>query len=113
MASIGDYAFAYCEALAKACIPGSVTSIGDYAFERCSEELAFTVSRDSWAEDWCRENGFRYDVRWRAEDAASERIKPPAQAKRGRPGFLGGSGSAVVFLGLCERNGAVGQAGHG
>ena len=56
---IGAYAFYTCDSLAYAVIPDSVTSIGEYAFA-CCPSLTVTVSRGSYAERYCAENGIRY-----------------------------------------------------
>ena len=56
--SIGDRAFYGCWFLSHITIPDSVTSIGDGAFEACA--LTLIVSRDSWAEEWCKDNGIDY-----------------------------------------------------
>lgn len=56
--SIGDRAFYGCWFLSHITIPDSVTSIGDGAFEACA--LTLIVSRDSWAEEWCKDNGMDY-----------------------------------------------------
>ena len=56
--SIGDRAFYGCWFLSHITIPDSVTSIGDGAFEAYA--LTLIVSRDSWAEEWCKDNGIDY-----------------------------------------------------
>ena len=80
--SIGDYAFVVCDSLTSITIPNSVTAIGEDAFFCCAsltsitipdsvtsiahsafsacESLTLTVSRDSWAEEWCKDNGMDY-----------------------------------------------------
>ncbi len=88
--SIGDYAFVYCSRLMDITIPDGVTRIGDYAFSRCNSlssiiipesvtyigynafitekgekffvlpSLVATVVRDSYAAEYCNENGIRY-----------------------------------------------------
>lgn len=58
--SIGDGAFAECDSLTSITIPDSVTNIAGNAFQNCSKVLTFTVSRNSWAAEWCKENGLNY-----------------------------------------------------
>ena len=60
MTSIGDYAFFFCDSLTAVTIPDSVTSIGEDAFSNCAETLTITVGRDSYAAQYCRENGLQY-----------------------------------------------------
>jgi len=37
-----------------------VTGIGEDAFYHCLKNAVFTVVRDSWAAQWCKENGLNY-----------------------------------------------------
>ncbi len=57
---IGNYAFCGCDSLTAVTIPGSVTSIGNWAFDGCSDDLTVTVDRDSYAEQYCKDNGLKY-----------------------------------------------------
>ena len=57
--SIGDRAFYGCWFLFDITIPDSVTSIGNGAFNGCAS-FTLIVSRDSWAEEWCKDNGIDY-----------------------------------------------------
>ena len=57
--SIGEGAFDYCPALTTITVPDSVVSIGKYAFNDCPL-LTVTVSRNSYAKQYCEENGIRY-----------------------------------------------------
>ena len=59
MTSIGDYAFATCDRLYSITIPDSVTSISSLAFNAV-DNITITVSRGSYAEQYCRLNGFQY-----------------------------------------------------
>ena len=56
---IGDRAFSFCFNMAEVTLPDSVTSIGNYAFYGCGS-LTLTVSRDSEAEQYCKENDLAY-----------------------------------------------------
>ena len=56
---IGDSAFSCCSSLTAITIPDSVTSIGDSAFFYCSS-LTLTVTRDSYAAQYCKEKGLNY-----------------------------------------------------
>ena len=57
--TIGDEAFSSCYNLTSVSIPDSVTAIGYGAFSRCSS-LTLTVGRDSYALQYCKENGLNY-----------------------------------------------------
>ncbi len=58
--SIGDHAFYKCTGLTSVTIPDSVTAIGDtYVFAECPN-LTVTVGRDSYAEQYCKNNGIPY-----------------------------------------------------
>ena len=58
--SIGDKAFSFCDALRSVTLPDNLTSIGMLAFTGCSADLQFTVTQDSYAEQWCAENNMYY-----------------------------------------------------
>lgn len=58
--SIGDYAFATCDRLYSITIPDSVTSISSLAFNAV-DNITLTVSRGSYAEQYCTLNGFQYE----------------------------------------------------
>ena len=82
LTSIGNYAFSYCFSLNSITLPDSLTSIGDRAFVNCSslssitlpdsltnivdnaftgcDALTVTVTRDSYAEEYCVENSLKY-----------------------------------------------------
>ena len=56
---IGNGAFGYCQSLRTITIPDSVTEIGEEAFAYC-DQLIITVSRDSYAAQYCKENNLNY-----------------------------------------------------
>lgn len=66
--TIGEMAFYDCFALTSVTLPASVTAIGsdafgvdpDCAYMGLDALTTFTVPRDSWAAQWCKDNGLRY-----------------------------------------------------
>ncbi len=57
---IGRGAFFSCYRLASVIIPDSVKNIEEYAFYNCWKDLKFTVTRDSYAEQYCLNNSLQY-----------------------------------------------------
>ena len=62
--TIDKYTFTNCANLVRITIPASVTEIGDkdYTFTNNSDALVIKVEAGSYAEQWCRESGFKYEV---------------------------------------------------
>ncbi len=59
--SIGVYAFSRCTSLTDISLPDSVTSIDVGSFYEC-DNLTITVGRDSYARQYCSENGIKYII---------------------------------------------------
>ena len=57
--TIGNDAFYSCDSLTAVTIPDSVTAIGKDAFADCPN-LTLTVPRDSYAAQYCKDNGLAY-----------------------------------------------------
>ena len=57
--AIHEMTFSTCIYLKSIVIPDSVTSIGSHAFSDC-RNVTLTVGRDSYAEQYCIENGIDY-----------------------------------------------------
>ena len=68
--SIGGAAFYACSSLTSISIPNSVTSIGTEAFDECPN-LTLTVGRNSYAEQYAKENNIPYTVQDTTENNAS------------------------------------------
>ena len=60
LTEIGQYAFGECTGLRQVTIPRSVKEIHRYAFLGCSRDLRLIVAKDSYAAEYCRENGLTY-----------------------------------------------------
>jgi len=58
--SIGDGVFYGCEDLTSISIPDSVTSIGDWPFDGCSSLQKVIVAPDSYAQQYCEDNGLLF-----------------------------------------------------
>lgn len=56
LTTIEKMAFGNCNFTKIHDLPDSLTSIANDAFDGCPTELLFTVSRDSYASQWCKEN---------------------------------------------------------
>lgn len=59
LTSIGEYAFFACVDLTSITLPDSIISIGEDAFDECPN-LTLTVPRDSYAKEYCVQNGLTY-----------------------------------------------------
>ena len=60
---IGWRAFDGCTSLRSLTIPKSVTQIDQDAFVNCSPDLVITVSAGSYALDFCKQNGLKYQIK--------------------------------------------------
>ena len=60
--SISEGAFWECSSLTSVTIPNSVTSIGQDAFQDCSKNLIIYVSKASYALDYCKKQGIKYQI---------------------------------------------------
>ena len=58
--TIGEECFSFCENLVSVSIPASVTDIGNGAFAEVHEKFKATVVRNSYAEEYCKENDIRF-----------------------------------------------------
>lgn len=78
--SIGESAFGDCKALESVKIARSVASIGERAFNNCDKDLlVFHVKKDSYADTWAQEHGFKISY----DDAAEEPAETAAQETGG------------------------------
>ena len=59
LTSIGEGTFYDCRSLTSITLPDSLTSIGVYAFYMC-DSLTLTVGHDTYAEQYCKDNGLNY-----------------------------------------------------
>ena len=59
---IGSTAFCTCVNLRVITLPAGLVEIGDRAFEYCPEELLIKAPAGSRAEQYARENGYRFEA---------------------------------------------------
>ncbi|MBQ7454855.1 MAG: leucine-rich repeat protein, partial [Clostridia bacterium] len=59
---LAESTFYGCESLERVTLPAGVTEIGEDAFAKCPETLVITVTAGSYAEQYCIENGLRYEA---------------------------------------------------
>lgn len=52
--------FSMCKALKNVTLPSGINDINSMTFFMCPDNLSFTVARDSWAAQWCQEQGYDY-----------------------------------------------------
>jgi TRAP-type C4-dicarboxylate transport system permease large subunit len=66
VSSIGKYAFYECNSLTSIAIPASVTCIGERVFYGCSSLTSITVTKGSYAAQYCKENNlhYQYPIDW-------------------------------------------------
>ena len=62
LTAVDGYAFADCTALTAVSFPANVKTVGERAFSGRSSELTFAVAAGSFAEEYARENGIRFEV---------------------------------------------------
>jgi hypothetical protein len=60
--SVGAFAFYVCRKLRKIRLPADLRRIGERAFSGRSPDLTFAVAAGSYAEEYARENGIRFEV---------------------------------------------------
>ena len=76
--SIAGFAFAWCKNMTEIYVPSSVTNIGDRAFESLIDTSSHTplldvfVEYDSYAEQYCQENGLTYSYAYTYDDYEQE-----------------------------------------
>ena len=75
--SIGRYAFYGCGSLTSVTVPASVTSIGADAFRLCGKNLVIHVSKGSYALDYCKSHGLKYQL---SSSEAAEMTEPAETA---------------------------------
>ncbi|MCM1159531.1 MAG: leucine-rich repeat domain-containing protein, partial [Clostridium sp.] len=82
---IGDFAFSDCSGLTSIEIPDSVTSIGDEAFSGCSSLITLLVEKDSYAEQYAKENNlpYKYIGESSTEDKTEESKQPATEQPAG------------------------------
>ena len=61
--SIGWDAFRECTSLKSITIPDSVVFMDERAFSECSPDLVIPVSAGSYALDYCKEHGLKYEIK--------------------------------------------------
>ena len=62
--TIWHYAFTECVNLKSVVIPETVTRMGEMVFFHCDLDLNFWVEKDSYAEEWGRQNGYIESMRY-------------------------------------------------
>ena len=61
---ISRSAFVKCTGLRTVVLPSSVTQMGERVFYLCDLDLNFWVEKGSYAEEWCRKNGYIETMRY-------------------------------------------------
>lgn len=101
--SIGGFAFAWCNHMAEIYVPSSVTNIGSNAFESLIDTSSHTplldvvVEYDSYAEQYCQENGLTYSYAYTYDDYEQEDEDKPDYDYEGDYGYiLQDDGTAMI-----------------
>lgn len=107
--SIGDHAFSFCSKLKTVILPSTLKKIGESAFNNEEEYvwdgtksvhvsyndlITFLVLENTWAANWCREQGVNYRIVNEAEYAELTAVKAPAGS--GSAQSTGTSGSWFI-----------------
>ena len=79
--TIWHYAFTECVNLKSVVIPETVTRMGEMVFFHCDLDLSFWVEKGSYAEEWCRENGYIESMRYMDGSVPEDRSEEESDAE--------------------------------